>query len=603
MLRGASTLVYHQMEEGSIRNFCIIAHIDHGKSTLADRFIEVTQAMTKRDMKHAQLLDTMDLEQERGITIKLQPVRMTWKGITLNLIDTPGHVDFAYEVSRSLAACEGAILVVDATQGIQAQTLANLHQANEHGLTIIPIVNKIDLPNADVPGVLQELEDVLSIPREEVIAVSAKTGENVAAVLDALIERVPPPRGEKEPTRGLIFDSIYDDYRGVIAYVRVVDGVLRRGDTVRFLATGATSEVLEVGHFAPQYVGDETLGTGQIGYVVTNLKDLHLVRVGDTIAQNVEHASALPGYRAVKPMVFASLFCVKNEDFEDLREAIEKLVLNDSALTYEPETSSSLGLGFRCGFLGLLHMDIVRERLEREHGLELINTSPSVPYEVLLTNGELLSISHPAEIPDASTIEQVREPWVRLEIYTPQDYIGGIMEYVIAGRGVFLTTEYLDATRVRLSFELPLATLVSDFYDRLKSLSQGYASMSYELIEFRAEELVKLEIHVADENVPALTQVSVRSEAHRRADAVLLKLKGLIPRAQFQIALQGVIGGKVVARQSISPMRKDVTGYLYGGDRSRKDKLLKKQKEGKKRMKAVGRISIPQEAFMALLRK
>jgi GTP-binding protein LepA len=591
------------MDISDIRNFCIIAHIDHGKSTLADRFLELTKAISQRDMKHGQLLDTMDLEQERGITIKLQPVRMTWQGKVLNLIDTPGHVDFAYEVNRSLAACEGAILVVDATQGIQAQTLANLQQAEKHNLKIIPVLNKIDLPNSDIPKVLQELEDVLAIPREDVICVSAKSGDNVEAVLNAIVDRIPCPIGQNQPSRALIFDSVYDDYRGVIAYVRVIDGEFKRGDKIKLIGTKTHTEVLEVGHFTPRYFADSSLSKGHIGYIVTNLKDLHHVSVGDTVCLDKHPAEPLAGYMKQSPVVFASLFCVDNKHFENLREAIEKLALNDASLTYEPEKSTSLGLGFRCGFLGLLHLDIVKERLEREYDLELISTAPSVPYEVLTNTNEIIAISHPAELPEPNFIKEVREPWVKLEIYTPDNFMGGIIEYVTKGRGVIMNTEYLDQKRVRITFEMPLSTLVSDFYDRIKSISQGYASINYEIIGFREGNLVKLQIHVAGDNVPALSQIVIRSDAHHRGIAVLERLKKVIPKAQFQIALQAVIGGKVVARENISPMRKDVTGYLYGGDRTRKDKLLKKQKEGKKRLKAFGKIHIPQEAFMSLLKR
>lgn len=585
-----------------IRNFCIIAHIDHGKSTLADRFIEITQTLQKREMKHTQMLDTMDIEQERGITIKLQPVRMEWKGYTLNLIDTPGHVDFTYEVSRSLAACEGAILVVDASQGIEAQTLANVYLAMEHNLKLIPVINKIDLPHAEPEKVAKEIETVLGLKREEMIMVSGKTGLNVEQVLDAIIERIPSP---VEPShtgiRALIFDSMYDAYKGVVTYVRLFDGKVKAGDTIYMANTKVKTIVTEVGYFKPRYQPCAELQNGEIGYIVTGVKEVGETRVGDTVLGNPS-LPALPGYKQVKPMVFAGLYCVEGDDYHLLRDALGKLSLNDSALVYEPEKSQALGLGFRCGFLGLLHMDIVQERLEREYNLNLIITSPSVSYRVT-TSGEKLMIDNPAAFPDPATITDIEEPMVNLEIVAPADYVGGIMKLVQDGRGQMENIQYLEPTRVLITFKAPLASIITDFYDDLKSITSGYASMNYQVNGYKSEDLVKMDILVAGEKVDAFSSIVVRSDSHRLGEALLLKLKDIIPRAQFPIALQAAIGAKIAARETIAAFRKDVIGYLYGGDVSRKNKLLDKQKKGKKRMKMVGQVNIPQEAFLAVLRK
>lgn len=603
-----------------IRNFCIIAHIDHGKSTLADRFLEVTKTLTKREMAHGQMLDTMDIEQERGITIKLQPVRMEYKDYILNLIDTPGHVDFSYEVSRSIVACEGAILVVDATQGIEAQTLANTYLALEHNLEIIPVLNKIDLPSADVEKHALEIENMLGIPKEEIIAVSAKEGTNVEKVLDQIIEKVPNPKElglrkileekqelNEEESKMLIFDSVYDLYKGVLAFVRVVSGEVKRGDILFSMSSKEKFEVLEVGYFKPKYHPCDFLKPGEVGYIVTGLKSVRQAKVGDTLylGKNLEETNPLPGYKKVMPMVFAGIFSVNTDEYPLLRDALEKLQINDSALTYEPEQSSALGFGFRCGFLGLLHMEIVQERLEREYNLDLIITAPSVSYEVVWKNKpeEILQISNPSELPARELIEEIREPFVNTEIIVPKEFVGGIMDLVQKKRGVYKSMEYLDETRALLKYEIPLASIVLDFYDKLKSISSGYASMNYEFKEYRTEDLVKLDFLIAGDMVEALSLIVHRTEAHGNGNAIVTKLKEVIPRANFPIALQAAIGGKVVARQTISAYRKDVTAKLYGGDVSRKNKLLKKQKAGKKRMKQFGKVNLPQEAFLAVLKK
>jgi len=598
-----------------IRNFCIIAHIDHGKSTLADRFLEITETISKRDMKRGQMLDTMELEQERGITIKLQPVRMEWeyKGeqYILNLIDTPGHVDFTYEVSRSLAACEGAILVVDASQGIEAQTLANCYMALEHNLTFIPVLNKIDLPSADVELRAQEIENALGIPKEDIIAISAKEGTNVAKVLEAVIEKTPPPKAysEEDETKALIFDSVYDSYRGVVSYVRLFSGQIKRGDKIYLLHTKKDLEVLEVGHFKPQYKAADMLSAGEVGYIVTGLKNVSEARVGDTVWKPgtkplvASDAMPLDGYKEVKPYVFASIFCVEGDDYPLLRDALEKLQLSDSALSFEPEQSGALGHGFRCGFLGLLHLDIVQERLEREYDLELIVTAPSVSYIALIKGDEEVFVSNPSNLPDISKVIEIKEPWVKVEVLTPKEYVGNIMQMSLEKRGLNKSMNYIDQNRVILGFEMPLASIVTDYYDILKSISSGYASMNYEYLEYRAGKLVKLDILVAGDKVDALSSIVHREQAYHLGLEFCKRLKGLIPRAQFEIAIQAAIGAKVLARETISALRKDVTAKLYGGDRTRKDKLLKKQKEGKKRMKKVGKIDLPQEAFMAVLKK
>lgn len=608
------------MSTENIRNFCIIAHIDHGKSTLADRLLEVTFTIDKREMKNAQVLDMMDLEQERGITIKLQPVRMDWeymgKKYVLNLIDTPGHVDFTYEVSRSLAACEGAVLIVDSTQGIEAQTLANCYMALEHDLTIIPVLNKIDLPSADVDKYSQEIENVLGIPKEEIICISAKEGTNVEKVLEAVVERVGPPKesSDEEETKALIFDSVYDPYRGVVAYVRLFNGSLKKGDKVVYLHTKNELEIIEVGYFKPKYKPAEKLETGEVGYIVTGFKDVSQARVGDTVwrcgKQKMDRTQAKPlsGYKEVKPFVFASIYCVNGDDYPLLRDALQKLSLSDSALSFEPEQSSALGFGFRTGFLGVLHMEIVQERLEREYHLELIVTAPSVSYIVIQkVKGDSISqektILSPSDLPDPSIIEQIKEPWVKVELLFPKEYMGGVMSLVQDKRGVQKNYTYIDENRVILVAEIPLASIVMDFFDTLKSITSGYGSMNYEFLEYRVGDLVKLDIRVAGEIVDALATIVFRPEAHQIGIAISKKLKEIIPRAQFEIPIQAAIGGKIVARETISALRKDVTAKLYGGDRTRKDKLLKKQKEGKKRMKMIGRIEVPQEAFLAVLKK
>ncbi len=602
-------------DSSNIRNFCIIAHIDHGKSTLADRFLEVTATLSKREMKHGQLLDTMDLEQERGITIKLQPVRMNWKhegkDYILNLIDTPGHVDFSYEVSRSLAACEGAILVVDATQGIEAQTLANCYLALEHDLKLVPVLNKIDLPSADIERRAQEIENTLGIPKEEIIAISAKEGTNVEKVLQAVIERIPPPPNtdEGDETKALIFDSVYDSYRGVVTYVRLMSGELKRGDKIFLLHNKKELEVLEVGYFKPKYQAADKLVSGEVGYVVSGLKNVGDARVGDTIWKpgtkplDPHAAKPLAGYKVVKPYVFASIFCVDGDDFPLLRDALQKLQLSDSALSFEPEQSGALGHGFRCGFLGLLHLDIVQERLEREYDLNLIVTAPSVSYIAILNSGEEVFVANPSDLPDPAKLIVIKEPWVKVEILTPKEYVGTIMQMTLEKRGLNKSIQYIDENRVILLFEVPLASIVVDYYDLLKSLSSGYASMNYEYLEYREGNLVKLDMLIAGEKVDALSMIVHRDQAYYIGSDMCKKLKELIPKHQFEVAIQAAIGSKVIARESISAMRKDVTAKLYGGDRTRKDKLLKKQKAGKKRMKKVGKVDLPQEAFLAILKK
>jgi GTP-binding protein LepA len=609
----------------NIRNFCIIAHIDHGKSTLADRLIETTATLQKRELKE-QTLDMMDLERERGITIKLTPVRMQWTmpdgaPVELNLIDTPGHTDFRYEVSRSLAACEGAILLVDASQGIQAQTIAVLTMAMEHDLTIIPVLNKIDLPAADPERVTEEVVKLLGCTAEDVLRISAKDGTGVRELLDVVVARIPPPRPPEVLggcTRALIFDAVMDTYRGVIAYVRIVEEGMATGDSLHLLGTKTPLQALDVGMFAPKYVSTGRLDAGQIGYIVTGLKDVRQVRVGDTIASSPS-ASMLPGYRTVQPMVFAGLYPSEADQYPTLREALEKLSLNDAALTIEPERNAALGNGFRCGFLGLLHLDIIQERLEREYDCDLVVTAPSVLYEVKLNarqpaqfvRASLLKtdepdcarISNPADFPDPTVITEVREPWVRLEIVCRAQDIGAAMTLVQERRGTQRGMEYLDADRVLLTFEVPLAGIVLDFFDRLKSSTEGYGSMSYDPLGERAGDLVKLQILLLGEPAEALSTIVHRSEGHAVGMIVCKKLKEVIPKAQFSIPVQAAIGGKIVARETIPAMRKDVTGYLYGGDITRKMKLLEKQKKGKKRMKQMGRVTLTQEAFLSVLKR
>jgi len=591
------------MTQDKIRNFCIIAHIDHGKSTLADRLLEMTHTIEKRNMKE-QLLDTMDLERERGITIKLQPVRMEWQGHVLNLIDTPGHVDFTYEVSRSLAACEGAILVVDSTQGIEAQTLANIHLALEHDLKIIPVVNKIDLPNSDREKTAEEIKKAFGFTDEEILYASGKTGEGVEKILAAVIERVPSPKGNTDkPLRALIFDSAYDQHRGVVTFVRVVDGKLTKGQKIQMLGTKTSADALELGYFRPKFLPNPEILTGEVGYIVTGLRDVRKARVGDTVTEGSTTAEALPGYKQVKPMVYASIFPTSGDDYPLLRDAIDKLKLNDAALEFEPEHIPALGFGFRTGFLGLLHMDIVQERLSREYNLDLVLTAPSVEYKINFKNGGTKIIHTPAEYPDPSIMEGIEEPWVDVEILAPAEYIGGILEIITGRRGIYKNLDYLSNDRVLIKGEMPLANIIIDFYDKLKSVSSGYASLNYELIEFRKGDLVKLDVLVAGEKVEALSMIVHRETADTQGRELTEKLKTLIHRQQFEISIQAAIGGKVVARETVSAVRKDVTKGLYGGDVTRKMKHLEKQKKGKKRMKRIGQVDIPQEAFLAILKK
>jgi len=592
------------MNQDHIRNFCIIAHIDHGKSTLADRLLELTGTVDKRDMK-AQLLDKMDLEREKGITIKLAPVRMNYKDYELNLIDTPGHVDFSYEVSRSLEACEGAILVVDASQGIQAQTLANVYLALSADLTIIPVLNKIDLPAADVKRVSAEVVSLLGCKPEDILLVSAKTGQGVEAILDRVIQDVPQPSGDPESdTRALIFDSYYDDYRGVVLYVRVVDGRLKKQDAIKMLATGAEGVALEVGRLEPGMAPTHDLAAGEIGYVVTNLRTTREAKVGDTVtlAKSPAH-SALPGYKDVKPFVYAGFFPESNESYQALKDAIEKLSMSDSALQFTPENSPVLGFGVRIGFLGLLHMDIVRERLEREYDLELIVTNPSTDYQITLLNNEELDIKSAADLPDPSKIKEIREPWIKGEVVVPKEYVGAVIQLIAGKRGVQKNLSYVDAQLALISFEAPLANLLTDFYDQLKSITSGYGSFNYELNEYVAEDLVRLDFYIAGEKVDALSIMVHRSEANGVGRSTVEKLKEVIPRQNFQVALQAAIGGKFIAREDLSAYRKDVTTGLYGGDVSRKKKVLAKQAKGKKRMKRFGKVDIPAEAFTVMLKR
>jgi GTP-binding protein LepA len=591
------------MSQDHIRNFCIIAHIDHGKSTLADRLLEMTGTVEKRQMKE-QLLDRMELERERGITIKLKPVRMRYKGYDLNLIDTPGHVDFNYEVSRSLEACEGAILVVDATQGMQAQTLANVYLAIAADLTIMPVMNKIDLPAADVERVGAEIVSLLGCKYEDILQISAKTGQGVDAVLERIITDIPPPKGKAEKaTRALIFDSYYDDYRGVILYVRAVDGRISKGDQIQMMATGGQGLALEVGALTPDMTPLDAIETGQIGYIVTNLKSTREAKVGDTVTLAANPAAEpLPGYQDVKPFVYAGFFPESSEQYQDLKDAVEKLSLSDSALHFTPENSPVLGFGVRIGFLGLLHMDIVRERLEREYNLDLVVTNPSTDYQVTLMNGEEIDIRSASELPDVSKIKEIREPWIKGEIVAPKEYVGPLIQLISQKRGNYKNISYIDE-RALITFEAPLANLLTDFYDLLKSITSGYGSFNYELTDYRAEDLVRLDFYVAGQKVDSLSIMVHRTEAERVGREVVEKLKDVIPRQQFAVSLQAAIGGKFIAREDISAYRKDVTGALYGGDVSRKKKLLAKQAKGKKRMKKFGKVEIPAEAFTVMLRR
>jgi GTP-binding protein LepA len=588
------------MDQSRIRNFSIIAHIDHGKSTLADRILELTNAVSAREMRE-QLLDTMELERERGITIKAQAVRVEWKGHELNLIDTPGHVDFTYEVSRSLQACEGALLVVDAAQGIEAQTLANAYLAIENDLEIVPVVNKIDLPQADPDAAAAEVAELIGGSPDDVLRISAKTGENVEQVLDAIIERVPQPAGDPDaPPRALIFDSSYDQYRGVVAFVRVVHGSFTRREALRTLATQTRFEAEELGFFSPTMTPVETLSAGEVGYVITGLKDVSRLRVGDTItAEKRPAAEALPGYKDVKPMVFAGLFPTDSDDYPDLRDALEKLKLNDAALMYEPETSQALGFGFRCGFLGLLHMEIVRERLEREFDLDLLVTAPNVAYRVLDRAGEWREVHNPAEMP--REFEQGEEPYVRASIIVPKNYVGAVMELNNERRGSFDHMEYLSPERVLLSYELPLGEIVLDYYDQLKSRTRGYASFDYDLAGFKPGDVVRVDVLVGGEPVDALSLIIYRDFAYDRGRQLVERLREEIPRQMFDVPIQAAIGSRVIARETVKAKRKDVLAKCYGGDITRKRKLLEKQKAGKKRMKQVGAVEVPQEAFLAVL--
>ena len=591
----------------NLRNFCIIAHIDHGKSTLADRMMELTGTVEKRAMKQ-QLLDSMELEREKGITIKLSPVRMRYRGYDLNLIDTPGHVDFSYEVSRSLEACEGAVLVVDATQGIQAQTLTNVYLAMEANLTIIPVLNKIDLPASDTAKVSAQLISLLGCEEADIIKVSAKTGQNVDRVLEAIIKRIPAPQGDQAaPTRALIFDSYYDDYRGVVLYVRLVDGQLAKGASIRMMATGAKALALEVGHLAPGMMADSALATGQIGYIVTNLKTTREARVGDTVTvgsgePDSAKVKPLPGYREVKPFVYAGFFPTSNEYYDALKEAVEKLSLSDSVLHYTPENSPVLGFGLRLGFLGLLHMDIVRERLEREYGLELIVTNPSTSYQVKLTDGTALTIESADELPDRSKIISIAEPWIGGEIVVPVDYVGSVIQLIVKKRGLQKSISYIGERAV-IDFEAPMANLLTDFYDQLKSLTSGYGTYNYDLIGYRGGDLVRVDFYVAGELVSALSLMCHRSESAKLGREVVRKLKEVIPRQQFAVSLQAGIGGKFIAREDLSSYRKDVTVKIHTGDPDRRAKLLDKQRRGKKRMKRFGKVDIPADAFTVMLKR
>lgn len=596
-----------------VRNFCIIAHIDHGKSTLADRMMELTDTVEKREMK-SQLLDSMDLEREKGITIKLSPVRMKYKGYDLNLIDTPGHVDFSYEVSRSLAAVEGAVLVVDATQGVQAQTLTNVYLAMDANLTIIPVLNKIDLPASDVPKVSAEVMNLLGCDESDIIKVSAKTGEHVDEVLDAIVDKIPAPTGEPDkPLRALIFDSYYDDYRGVVLYVRIIDGELPKGAAIHMMATQGNALVLEVGHLAPDMQPDDSLGTSEIGYIVTNLKTTREARVGDTVIlkkQVLEErgeiyyrdVTPLPGYKEVKPFVYAGFFPTSNEYYQELKDDVEKLALSDSVLRYTPENSPVLGFGLRLGFLGLLHMDIVKERLEREYGLDLIVTNPSTNYHVQLSDGRELDIESAADLPDRSMVTSIAEPWIGGEIVVPSEYVGTVIQLVISKRGLQKNISYIGERAV-IDFEAPMANLLTDFYDQLKSATSGYGTFNYDLIGYRVEDLVRVDFLVAGEMVSALSVMCHRSESVRIGREVCKKLKEVIPRQQFAVSLQAAIGGKIIAREDISSYRKDVTVKIHTGDPDRRAKLLDKQRRGKKRMKRFGKVDIPADAFTVMLKR
>jgi GTP-binding protein LepA len=596
------------MSTETIRNFCIIAHIDHGKSTLADRMLQITGTISDREMTE-QVLDTMDLEREKGVTIKASAVRMMYhsqdgKDYELNLIDTPGHVDFGYEVSRALEACEGALLIVDATQGIEAQTLANLYFALESDLEIIPVINKIDLISAHPDEVAEDISNLIGTPAEEIIRISAKEGLNIDQVLEAVIQKVPPPRENlNAPLRALIFDTHYDPYKGVVAYVRIMDGSVRHSDVLLLMISKSEIKPVEIGIFAPNLRPTDGLQTGEVGYIATGLKTVRECRVGDTITLASKPASEpLPGYRKVKPMVYAGIYPVEGEDYADLKDALEKLQLNDASLVYEPETSQALNFGFRCGFLGMFHMEIIQERLEREYDLDIIVTAPSVEYEVVMQDGITLRIDSPAELPDEALIAEIREPWMTIQIFTPTEFYGTVMELTTKRRGSFVDQEYPAPNRVQLNFEIPLAELIVDFFDQLKSRTRGYASLDYQFFEYRPDELVKLEILVNDEPVDALATIVHKKDAYHKGQAIISKLKDIIPRQLFVVPIQAYAAGRVISRANVKAMRKDVLAKCYGGDISRKKKLLEKQKRGKKRMKMVGNVEIPQEAFLAVLR-
>ena len=606
------------MDQAHIRNFSIIAHIDHGKSTLADRILELTHTVAAREMR-AQVLDSMDLERERGITIKAQAVRVFFTArdgetYQLHLIDTPGHVDFTYEVSRSLAACEGALLVVDASQGVEAQTVANTYLAVDSGLELIPCLNKIDLPGAEPERVAAEVSDLIGEPPESILRISGKTGEGVAEVLEELIARVPPPSGDPDAApRALIFDSEFDQYRGVIAYIRVVDGTFRKGEAIRAMAAGTEADIDDIGCFSPQMMPTDQLAAGEVGYLITGLKDVTQLRVGDTLTTSARGGAgaaagrprpatqALPGYREVKPMVFCGLFPIESDDYPDLRDALEKLTLNDAALSWEPETSDALGFGFRCGFLGLLHMDIVRERLEREYDLELLATMPSVEFDVTLTDGEELEVHNPSDMPDPGRIQEIREPFIKASVIAPTQFVGAVMELCQERRGEHTGMHYLSPERVQMNYDLPLAEIVLDFFDQLKSRTRGYASLDYELGGTRPSDLVKLDVLLAGDPVDALSMVVHRDKAYEMGRSLTEKLRKRIPRQQYDVPIQAAIGSHVIARETVKAFRKDVIAKCYGGDITRKKKLLERQKEGKRRMKQVGRVEVPQEAFLAVL--
>jgi len=596
------------MAKDTIRNFCIIAHIDHGKSTLADRLLEATGAVTRYEMKD-QVLDSMDLERERGITIKMHPITMEYKardGVTylLNLIDTPGHLDFTYEVSRSLAACEGALLIVDASQGIEAQTVSNLYLAIDNNLEIIPIINKIDLPNIDVDAIKHQIIDLLGCKEQEILLASAKAGTGIEEVLEAVVQRIPPPQGEVDaPTRALIFDSVFNSYRGAVAHVRVMQGKLYPDQMIQFHSTGRTFQIQEVGILRLKQIKKDFLEAGETGYLISGVKEVRDTKVGDTIIDAAfPDTEPLPGYRDIKPMVFSGLFPSAAENYEDLRSALEKLKLNDSSLFYEPETSLALGFGFRCGFLGLLHMEIVQERLEREYNLDLVSTVPNVEYHVFTTRGEMLVMDNPANLPPANDIDHVEEPYIRSSILTPSEYIGAIMAISRERRGIYINTEYIDSQRVNMHYEFPLAEVIFDFYDKLKSVTRGYASFDYEFLGFREGPVVKLDMLLNGDAVDALSVIVHRDKAYEWGRRLCEKLRDLIPRQQYEVAIQAAVGGKVIARETVRPLRKNVTAKCYGGDITRKRKLLEKQKEGKKRMKQLGHVEIPQEAFLAVLK-